>query len=678
MKKLRRPARIKAAASTLLLLALAVRAALVPTEWPQRQPLDVPAPGLVRVALPPETFDRAQANLSDLRVIDAAGNELAFSLERGRDAANLDLAVARSPQRVSAFAQTANHRQTQLTLAFAPAERIATLELETSAPYFLKAAHVDVSTDGEHWESLGPAVPLFRQFGAENLRLDLGLEVSRVRVTLDDERSRRVEFTGASFTRLPARAAELPRTSLDARLVRREEFADETVLTLDLPAAHLPLAALVFECADPLFMRRVIVAVRDASDGTPRERQLGISTLYRVALDGAPARARFDVPVDFTPATRELIVHVHNGDSPPLQISAARVEHWPVSLAFVAASAGRHFLLSGNPQARAPRYDLAAFAGELRRARAVAVAPSASEAMPDYRPSQSLAAPSLPDIPLTGAPLDTSGWTVQRAMNLTAAGVQELELDPTALAGARSDLADLRVLRAGNQVPYVLERPGLHRTLPAIAVTDAPDPKRPTVSVWKIALPHAGLPLSRLTLKSSTPLFERQLRLTERRAAPSGGTLNVTLATATWRRRAEPGEPATLVLDVPERLATDTLWLETDNGDNPAIALDHVTATYPVARLVFKTAERDGFALAYGQTDIAAPHYDLSLVAERLLTAPRQVAQLAPAPAKALHRAWLAQMRITQGGVLFWATLALVVVVLLVIVTKLLPKPPVK
>jgi hypothetical protein len=196
--------------------------------------------------------------------------------------------------------------------------------------------------------------------------------------------------------------------------------------------------------------------------------------------------------------------------------------------------------------------------------------------------------------------------------------------------------------------------------------------------VWKITLPHAGIPLSRLVLKSGTPLFSRQFTLSERRDSPNGGTAAYVLAGGTWSRRAEPGESATFALEIPARLATDTLWLETDNGDNPAIALESATATYPVARLVFKVTGPDGFELAYGQPAASAPQYDLRLVASRLLTAPRQVAQLAPAPAVKTGGGLAALLRGANGGVVFWGALALVVAVLLGAVARLLPKTPAK
>ena len=71
---------------------------------------------------------------------------------------------------------------------------------------------------------------------------------------------------------------------------------------------------------------------------------------------------------------------------------------------------------------------------------------------------------------------------------------------------------------------------------------------------------------------------------------------------------------------------TDALFLETDYGDNPLIDLDEFRLTYPVTRLVFKSAQSP--LLYYGNPSISAPRYDLSLVATRLLAADKAIARL--------------------------------------------------
>lgn len=672
MKSRPSPSAKRLAAAVLLAGTLAASAAIVPTEWQHRQALEVSAAGLVKVPVPPATFDVAQPGLVDLRVVDPDGREVASLLDR--ELRFDEPAPPPRSVRAARFSAEATTDGVQLVIETGVPGKLAALELETANPFFLKAAHVETSADGREWQSVGPAEPVFRQFGAEQLALRLdGREASHVRVTLDNLRTRPVTFTGARIVPVPSRAeAARPVTvSHPATIDRREEFAGETVLTVSLPGRHLPLAALGLDIQDPLFMRRVTVAVRDVQGTQSSERVIATGTVYRVSLDGSAPRTQLEVPVLAPAPDKLLLVHIHNGDSPPLTIPAVEAKMHPVSVLFRAASAGRHQLLSGNPQATPARYDLAAFAAELRAALAAVVVPGPLTSLPDYRPRETLAAAPLPEIPLSGAPLDTKGWSVRRSVRIASAGVQELELDPAALAGARSDFADLRLMQNGNQIPYVLERPALSRALDLSAVPD-PDKKRPTVSRWRVALPQAGLPAQKLILTSTTPLFARQFRVMERIETPEGRTAEITLATGEWSRTPEPGVPETRIFDLPTRLRGDTLWLETDNGDNPPIALTSVGVTTPVVRLVFKVASQEGFELLHGRPSADAPRYDLSLVAARLLTAPRQVAQLDPAPAAPSKPAFAG----LDQRYLFWGVLILVIVALLAIVAKMLPKPP--
>lgn len=643
-------------------------AAVIPTEWSHRQSLKATGPGLMRVALPVATFDAAKPMLSDLRVIDATGREVPYLLEYDLFTPGVP-AQWRSPR---SFRSHPSGDTTLMVFETGISGPIDAIALETPTPFFLKAAHVEISPDGESWMSLGAAVPVFRQFGAEQLRLVLGRRPAAfIRVTLDDFHSRHVDFTGAMVLPGPAYTPLPVLAPLGAHITRRDEFAGETVLTVALDGRHVLLAGLTLQAQDPLFMRRVTVAVREVHDAVSSERIVGSGTIYRVALDGVPARAQLDVPMDFLPQTRELLVHIHNGDSPPLTLDGVSASQHPAKLLFVASAAESYTLLSGNPQAVMPRYDLAVFAGEMNMANATPVVPGDVEEMPNYHPRESLAETPLPDVPLTGAPLDTKDWTDRRVIAMEHAGVQELELDFAALARSRADYGDLRLVRGGNQIPYVIEVPALARSL-SLQTTAAPESKRPSVSIWQLRLPQSGPPLRRLILNSSTPLFQREFRIYEKLSTAEGHTYENVLASGTWSRTPEPGVPETRIFDLTDRPRSDTLWIETDNGDNPAIALGAVQVVYPVVRLIFKTAETDGFALIYGNPTAGTPRYDLNLVAVKLLTSSRNVARLADQPAAAVR----SPFRGINGGYIFWGALVLVVVVLLTVVAKLLPKPP--
>lgn len=116
--------------------------------------------------------------------------------------------------------------------------------------------------------------------------------------------------------------------------------------------------------------------------------------------------------------------------------------------------------------------------------------------------------------------------------------------------------------------------------------------------------------------------------------------------------------------------------METENGNNPAIELRDFRFLCPVTRMVFKTA-RDAeqpLSLYYGNRQAITPRYDLNLISAQLLRAEKSRATAgSEEPIKATRSTHDAEAT-EPGSILFWCVLAGVVAVLLVIVSRLLPK----
>jgi len=285
---------------------------------------------------------------------------------------------------------------------------------------------------------------------------------------------------------------------------------------------------------------------------------------------------------------------------------------------------------------------------------------------PEFRQPEAL--PGLAD---SAALLDTRPWRFRRAVEVTVPGAQQLELDLEVLSRARSDLGDLRLVRAGHQVPYLIERTSLTRSvLPEVIL--ALDPDRPSLSRWKLGLSGTNQPLNRLECHAENRLFQRRARLWEEVPDGRGGKRVRELGSAHWQRTPD-SPPAMLTLSLTASPISDTLWLETDNGDNPALELGGFRLLHQVTRLVFKATE--AVELYYGQPTADAPRYDLALVAQQLLTADRATAALGPG--EVLREAGWREGELLTGlrGWIFWGILALVVAGLLMILARLLPKP---
>jgi len=640
--------------------------AVTPNAWRHRQTLDVSAGGLVRAELPPETLNAARSGLEDLRVLDAAGNEVPFLIERPEPRSGATLAPKTFRSSVDSENQT-----TTLIIETGATEPLVGVSLETPSVSFLKPVRVEGSNDGETWRDITAGQPIFRQpGGAENLRVTLDEVVWQfLRITLDDRRSQPVPFTGA---RLHAPGVPAPSKAVAITIKSHDESPGITRLALDLGAANLPLASLRIETPEPLFTRDVTFAVPEVSGEGICERTLGHAVIYRIGIDGK-SEARMEIPVEKQIRSRELILLIRNEDSPPLAVTGVCGEQRLTRLVFFAREPGQFVLLTGNGQCPAPRYDLAALGPQLQKEAetnpAPLLTPSHLTDNPDYQTPEALGA-----LAPAGAPIDVAAWKYRKSVQLPGVGVQQLELDLEILAHASRDFSDLRLVHNGQQIPFLLDRPSISRTLalnaPAVVV-----PKRPTLSRWSLKLPQAGLPITRLSCISLSPLFQRDMRLWEEQTGPRGEKYPRELGCATWQRT--PGTPShELIIALTQSPQTDTLFLETDNGDNPAIDLRDFRCHYPVTRIVFKAANdaAQPIWLYYGDSEACTPRYDLNLISAQLLRSEKSRATVGGEEPTKATRSTRAEEATEAGGILFWCVLAGVVAVLLVIVSRLLPK----
>jgi len=166
-------------------------------------------------------------------------------------------------------------------------------------------------------------------------------------------------------------------------------------------------------------------------------------------------------------------------------------------------------------------------------------------------------------------------------------------------------------------------------------------------------------------------LFQRDVSLYEEPSDDRGDKYRHTLASASWTQTPERTSRE-FILSFQSPPQSDTLVLETHNGDNPAVELDKFQVFYPATRVLFKAQSADEILLYYGNPQAAAPRYDLSLVAGQLLAA--EPAEATLATEEQLKKSWNEGRYPGTGGVVFWGILALVVVVLLVIISRLLPR----
>jgi hypothetical protein len=644
-----------------LLFASLAHAADLPAAWKNSQPITFAQPGLVRFSVPLETLDAARPALEDLHIHDGEGREVPFDLDRPVQRAALSAAPHKYLSRI----------ETNTTVAFIEtglAQPVVGVTLQTPARDFLKPVRVEGSSDGARWATIADGLPVFvLANGATQLRVNFAAGVwPHLRVTLDDRRSAPVPITGVTLH--PESAEAAPAEPLGLEITERAETDKETRLTLRLNGGNVTLAGLSLVATDALFSRRVTLAQRTIGEGEMRETPLATAFLYRLALEGRPAVSNVTFAVDVPVQARELMLTIQNDDNPPLNLATVEAKRRPVFAVLLNDRPGPLQLLSGNAQCPAPKYDLAALRRDLRVVPVVKAQVGSLTVNPKFTVSDPLAI-----LAAGTTPLDVNPWRFRKPVRLVAPGIQQLELDLETLARCAASFADLRVVTAGQQVPFILERTPIPRSFP-VAASKADESKQPKTSRWSLALPHKPLPLTRLTCESAAPLFRRDVTIAEDRTDTRGEKHRVVLGRATWQRTPEQ-KPGKLVVNLEHFPVTDRLWLEVENGDNPPLELTAFTAWHTTARLLFRAAEGSVPALYYGNAKAAFPRYDLDLVARQIFSAPRIQAKLGPE--EALKGTPLGEsLPGTKGNALFWGVLVLVVAGLLFVLTRMLPKPP--
>ncbi len=646
--------------SGLLTSAAIVNGAEPLSDWKYTQTLEVAKPGIIKFSLPPETLDAARPGLEDFRIFDSSGEEIPYFLDRPLASEK----VIRNPK---SFNVTLNSNNTIIAIETGVSLPIDGVTLETPAGHFIKGVQIEGSNDQKSWKLIATGYPIFRQpNGANQLRLALPLAAwPFLRLTIDDRRSGPIVFSGAKIhagVKEPELLEPLPIIITD-----RQESAAQSRFILKLGAAHLHLASLTIDSSEPLFTRHLTLSVQQASENILMEQSLANGAIYRVTIEGKEPISNLTLPVDIQVQNREAILTIQNNDNPPLAITAIHGHRHPLYAVFRANQPGEYRIFTGNSRSSSPRYDLTALSPHLK---GLPLSPAKLSSLANnisYYPPE-----VLPEIQDFGTVLDVSAWKYRKKVNIERQGIQQLELDLGILSHADPSFRDLRLIRDGKQIPYILERTSMDRSFVAEA-TRSDEPKKPSLSRWLIKLPYQHLPIYRLVCTTHTPIFKRDMVIYEKVADSRGNENQRILGRTTWTRTSSTtSDTYSLGLEYPP--STDTLFLETDNGDNPPIELKNLQFVYPTTRILFKASLSSDVFLYYGNRQINSPRYDIDLMISQMLSTDKAAALLG-SEEQLKKSAWSESPAASKAsGVLFWAVLGLVVVVLLFVISRLLPK----
>jgi hypothetical protein len=381
-----------------------------PAAWAFRKPVTVPAlsqPSFVELRLDADVARDAAATLSDLRLRDDTGSDVAYAVRRRER-------VAAAPPRETAMLDLVTTREGTVRFvldAGADGSRHGRvrLSIREQARNFRVPVRVELADDSRAWRIVREAGFIYRLEG-ETKTADTSVSYPSstarwLRLTVGPEKGRALPLAGAAVVlgdvtreedRVPATLVER-----DAESMRRT-----TRLVLDLRARR-PADRVELDVAERTFQRVVLV---EAGDDRKTWRWVGSGAIG--AVDVAGLRERLTGLRFPETAARYLRLTIQNLDDQPLTVTSARVFAVKRALVFEAMPGRTYALDYGNPRAPAPRDDARALAALARDALPTATL-GAARTVPVTAPTPWMASQPLATWATTamaGLALASLGW----------------------------------------------------------------------------------------------------------------------------------------------------------------------------------------------------------------------------------------------------------------------------
>lgn len=626
---------------------------------------------LLRLPLPPDVLAEARADLGDVRLHDAYGEEVAYAIDRGLAYPSSRTTTTRAVVPYDATEETTRSaagvistRESYHLRPPAPPTYGGTWELvlEVETPELLRRIVVRAEPPfGEPREVHSGAVFRFPAHGNHRLSVPLpGVADEPIVVELSGEgRALHPRFVLREIDRTitePARVA----VPLAIRETRRE--GTRTVLVVDRPSGF-PTEAISVTSSTASFSRALEVG--SVAPGGMRV-VLGRGGLLRVAGLDAPEllTVRLDAGGGDT-----LEIAIEDGDSPPLADLAVKAEVRVPSLLFDPGRA--RFLRWGGSRARAPRYDLMTMdlAGLVRGRELATAILGTPEPNPEHDDT-----PALAFAMRAGQPVALERHTHRAPLTVTDArdGLSRFRVPPELWAAAREDLADLRVVDAeGRQWPYLLSPAAGTDELASRVARGTPTEDDGHRTRHEVSLSARAVSPMIVRIELPPQLVSR--RVVAHGTRPDGQ--DAVLGEVSFVTSADT--PARV--EVPlfgERVVA--LWLEVDNGDEAPLAIEEVIVVQQ-AHEIQLVAPAGEYGVVVGDLDAEAPSYDLYRAEALLALLEADDAELGPlAENPAYHEPTFFE-RSGWETIVLTGVLGLVVLVLFVLTLRIAraePTPP--
>jgi len=334
-----------------LLLAVPAIQALDTARWKVESAIQVPegSAGIAAVTLSREFYVQSRTDLGDLRVVRGS-EEIPYLMDARRGAVEFrEIAPPVINQSV------APGRGLQLTLDLGSHFKHSRVRLSTTETNFKQKVRIETGDDGRSWSIARPDGYIF-DFSQGDRHMALltvdypASTMHYVRVTVYGwMKTDAVRQVWAAYrNEIPAE-----RDVMDSVVPERSEDPEtkSSLLLIDLKQAGVPYDRVRLESESHYYRAAELETSKDGKDW----RFAATGTIYQTASEpstGLTFGERHE---------RYLRLRIFNGDDKPIPVKRVVVEATARLLKFpLAAGAGPFYLLTGNPDAKSPSYDLAA------------------------------------------------------------------------------------------------------------------------------------------------------------------------------------------------------------------------------------------------------------------------------------------------------------------------------
>ncbi|MFH0726790.1 MAG: hypothetical protein V2B19_10640 [Pseudomonadota bacterium] len=631
----------------LLFLSAALSARAEDT-WRFQAFIDIETPGLVEAVVPPELLVQTGKGEMDFLLTGPDGLPRAFTLFWREPVGEITLSL--KPDRVEFNEENALVWEAKL-LEKITAERIRITLTEPGT-----IGKIDIHGQiGDEWRPLALNAAVFKTPGPRQAGIGIPENrYERLRIILTGY-DRRVEKSLSPIETVSVEGKRVGRDYVTRDLplpFQKSESEGTHVIEAVIPGDGLWINALTLKTEAP-FQGDWQAGNETISGGKKR---------FGAILSGRSTQVTSQEPELVMETNRpwpgrSLVVKLDAGDRYIGDVTSLRATVRLPRLVFAAEKAGRFTATSGAGKAAG----IGAHPSDGYREPETRIEFSVPETNPHWR-----LASLVEKYPLKGAPFTAEGYTWRASVTIDRPGYYRLPLNLRASLAPRC--AAVRMVKDDLQVPYITGRmENKSIELENTATYDAST----NTSTWIIHLPHPSPHWKEMSVYA-TGIFKREIDF---QIPKPGARTWQSRRRAVWESRGQRETTLRLSLqNLPEDI--DTLRLVMAHGDNEAVSISKITASYASPTFLFLAHAAGEFTVYGGNPEAGVPQYDLSLVQSELLsTLPveTQMGELESFSGQGWQHAIKDAFKGKGWGL--YVVLGLVTLVLLAVIVRLFPKP---